>query len=403
MNKVYDDGFIISGAIQDTNSYVSGFLLKINNNFDCILYKEFLDYDTNHYAEFQQCKQTYDKGFILAGTKTSNVYNAYDQDILIVKTDSMGNEQWRKVINLGGVEYARNVIQTPDKGYLFGCYTYNENYLSGDGVIIKLDSLGNTKWTKTLFGPNQDGVPMLALAKDSNIYVATSYAYHTDFMSFSDLKIQTLKLNKNNGNIIWNRQYDTIRTACYPQMIKVDANDNPIIFGCEFLYNGYNYIGSWILKLKPNGDSVLFRTFHKYNDQYANTNQMSDFILADNNSIVITGYVQQDTSLQYLWLVKMDSLGCLQPGCNQTGIKEIYSHKGELSIFPNPATTQTTITYMQLNKESQLQIYNMLGQLVYEEKLGKDSNQTIIITTGFKPGLYKVVAGENSGTLIVNG
>jgi hypothetical protein len=97
----------------------------------------------------------------------------------------------------------------------------------------------------------------------------------------------------------------------------------------------------------------------------------------------------------------MDSMGCLQPNCNTVGIKEIYTQRGELQIFPNPATIQTTISYTHLNKESQLQLYNILGQLVYEEKLPKGSSQTTIDTRTYKRGLYKVVVGESSGTLVV--
>ena len=100
--------------------------------------------------------------------------------------------------------------------------------------------------------------------------------------------------------------------------------------------------------------------------------------------------------------IKTDSLGCLQPGCQYVGVEELQKAKvGELKVYPNPATTQTTITYMQLNKESQLQIYNMLGQKVYEEKLSKGSSQITIDTRAYKKGLYKVVVGESSGTLVI--
>ncbi len=39
----------------------------------------------------------------------------------------------------------------------------------------------------------------------------------------------------------------------------------------------------------------------------------------------------------------------------------------------------------------------MLGQLIYEEKLPKSSNQTILDTRAYKKGLYKVVVGESIG------
>ena len=71
-------------------------------------------------------------------------------------------------------------------------------------------------------------------------------------------------------------------------------------------------------------------------------------------------------------------------------------------FYPNPATTQTTITYSTAEKAIMLQIYNMLGQMLYEEKLSKGSSQTTIDTRAYKRGLYKVVVGESSGTFIIN-
>lgn len=75
-------------------------------------------------------------------------------------------------------------------------------------------------------------------------------------------------------------------------------------------------------------------------------------------------------------------------------INENKKGKSELKIFPNPATTLTTLTYTQLLQPTQLNIYNMLGQLVYEEKLQKGSSQSILDTRIYKRGFYKVVLRE---------
>jgi hypothetical protein len=48
-----------------------------------------------------------------------------------------------------------------------------------------------------------------------------------------------------------------------------------------------------------------------------------------------------------------------------------------------------------------LQIYNMLGQMVYEEKLSNSNSQTTLDTRAYKKGLYKVVVGESNGSLII--
>ena len=144
---------------------------------------------------------------------------------------------------------------------------------------------------------------MLALAKDSNIYVATSYAYYTEFLGFSDLKLQVLKLNKNNGNTIWNRQYDTIRTACYPRMIKVDEIGNPMIIGSEFYpENGDYNEQSWVFKLNSNGDSIFFRRFYKTIDQNTITNRVFDFCTDEEKNIYICGEFSDSNTPQSLWV-----------------------------------------------------------------------------------------------------
>ena len=396
--KTSDGNFYTVGAVQDSIAYPT--LIKINTNFDIVFFKSFNDTIFAD-ASFQQGKVTYDKGFILVGTKPGP--GAYDMDILVIKADSMGNEQWHKFISLGSSnEFARNVIQTPDKGYLLGCYSYdNQISLSGDGIIIKLDSLGNTKWLKTIGGPNQDGVPVVALAKDSNYIVATSYAYYTEFLGFSDLKLQVLKLSRNNGNIIWNKQFDTIRTAYYPVVAKINENGSIIIFGTLFMNNGnVNFQRSFVFKISTNGDS-LFNSQYWNDSTQGSMNQIVDFQEDEQKNIYACGEVYGHYIPQSLWLVKMDSMGCLQPNCNPVEIKEMNTQRGQFQIFPNPATTHTTITYQTAEKALTLQIYNMLGQKVYEEKLAKGSSQTTINITGFKPGLYKVVVGESSGMLLI--
>ena len=62
-----------------------------------------------------------------------------------------------------------------------------------------------------------------------------------------------------------------------------------------------------------------------------------------------------------------------------------------INIYPNPAKEQIIITYPQLNANGQIQVYNTLGQIVYEENLIKSSSQLKLNIQNYKTGLYKVV------------
>jgi hypothetical protein len=266
--------------------------------------------------------------------------------------------------------------------------------------------MGNFEWGRQFGNPiYNDAQALVALAPDSNYIVATAYSDITYPMNGSRLKIQVVKIDKYDGSTIWSKQYDTIRDECHPKMVKVLTDGNIVVIGNEGYWDGIKYyFTSWILKLKPNGDSIYFRRYYKNDNQYTLTNTSWDFCIAEDKSIVTCGYVSMQNDYQKLWLAKMDSLGCLQPGCDPTaGIEEPhYLKPGQLQIYPNPATTQTTITYPTTDKAIILQIYNMLGQLVYEEKLSKGSSQTTLDTRAYKKGLYKVMVGECSASLMLN-
>ena len=389
-----ENGFFSVGTVEDTIE-TNAYLVKFNSNLDTIFLKEYKD-TIVHYLEFQQGKETSDKGFIMIGIRASSA--AYNQDVLVLKTDSMGNEQWRKVINLGSFDIGRNIIQTPDKGYLLGCYNINVNdNNSGDGRILKLDSLGNFEWGSMIGGPKADGVPIVALAKDSNYIVASSYAYITVFGAASDLKIQIVKLDKTDGSIIWNKQYDTIRTINYPSTLKVLENGNIITVGNTDIWDGYNYYGTcWLLKINENGDSLLYRQFYKSNDNYTQSNYVYDFCITEDKSIVTCGYLNTDTAYSYIWLAKMDSLGCLQPGCQYVGVEELQKAKaGELKVFPNPAKDYFIIEFdnAEISKDAVLEITDMLGRKMQSIKI--NTNKIQINTQNFIRGLYHCYLIDN--------
>ena len=105
--KVWDGGFIVCSAKEDTNGYASAFLLKVDKDFNTEFFKEFEDTSFNHFADLQNCKITKDKNFILAGTIQGT--GIHDQDVLFVKTDSLGNQLIRKTYNLGAIDNASSM------------------------------------------------------------------------------------------------------------------------------------------------------------------------------------------------------------------------------------------------------------------------------------------------------
>ncbi|MDD2889390.1 MAG: clostripain-related cysteine peptidase [bacterium] len=92
-------------------------------------------------------QQTFDGGFVIAGRTTS--YGAGDADIWLVKTNSLGNVKWTKTFGGTDYEVAWEVHQTSDSGYILVGTTYSYGAGDADIWLVKTDTAGNTSWSRT--------------------------------------------------------------------------------------------------------------------------------------------------------------------------------------------------------------------------------------------------------------
>ncbi|MBL7191746.1 choice-of-anchor D domain-containing protein, partial [bacterium] len=101
-------------------------------------------------------QQTFDGGYIIAGYTKS--YGAGDEDVFIIKTDVMGNEQWNQTFGCSDQDKGYFVRQTNDNGFIITGYTrFYPSSDSCDVYLIKTDRNGNEEWSQTFgVGDNWD-------------------------------------------------------------------------------------------------------------------------------------------------------------------------------------------------------------------------------------------------------
>ncbi len=146
--------------------------------------------------------QTSDEGYVLAGTTRS--FGAGLDDFWLIKTDAYGNQQWNKTY--GGVDHelASCVVQTKDNGYALVGTTNKSPYASNpaDILLIKTDVLGNVEWTKTFGGPDHERVHSMIQTNDDG------YAIVGSTSSFSaGLDDAYLVKTDAYGNVLWNKTF----------------------------------------------------------------------------------------------------------------------------------------------------------------------------------------------------
>ena len=116
--------------------------------------------------------QTSDGGYIIAGT--TNSFGAGNYDVYVIKLDSLGNVKWTSTIGGTGDDEGVSVVQANDGGYIVAGYTNSFGAGSYDMYVVKLDSGGSIKWTHTIGGAGADFASKIITTKDRG-YVLAGY------------------------------------------------------------------------------------------------------------------------------------------------------------------------------------------------------------------------------------
>jgi hypothetical protein len=147
VKKTMDSGYIISGC---TNSYGAGgldaWLIKTDSLGDTLWTKVYGGY---YHDVASSVIQTPDMGYAFTGLTQL-------MDLYIVKTDSLGSMQWAKCYAGINVEWGYDIQETPGSGYIIIGITSSLGAGAGDIWLLKTDSLGDTLWTKTYGGEDED-------------------------------------------------------------------------------------------------------------------------------------------------------------------------------------------------------------------------------------------------------
>ena len=142
-------------------------------------------------------------------------------------------------------------------------------------------------------------------------------------------------------------------------------------------------------KFTPSGDSIWMRSYYHLNDS-TDRNQIWAFREAPDSGFLHLGQLLDfdndiaPVRVQHFYMLKTDSYGCLQEGCQNIGMSEYPNLGRKISVYPNPTKGQLCIQ-SQIKGEIYFKLWNAQGQVVRSESF---RGQTSLNLAGIKPGVY---------------
>ncbi|MEA3505680.1 MAG: T9SS type A sorting domain-containing protein [Bacteroidota bacterium] len=242
-----------------------------------------------------QVQQTIDGGYIMVGDTESAGAGSFD--VGVIKTDENGVTEWSKTY--GGLyeDRGQSIQLTDDGGYIIAGTTASYGVGGYDIWLIKIDSQGEELWSKTFGGTSWDWGYYVEQTFDGG-YIITGCK---DPGSYSIWDVFLIKTDSQ-GNTMWTKTYggDSYDVA---HCVNQTSDGGYILTGYTYSY-GAGSSDMWLIKTDENGNMEWNNTFGDTEPEHGYS------VVQSENEYIVAGYTKSYGEGDYdVWLVKTDSEG----------------------------------------------------------------------------------------------
>jgi hypothetical protein len=273
-----------------------------------------------------------------------------------------------------------------------------------DIILLRTDSLGNELWRYVYPNPedgvtDSEGNAPIAIDEEGDIIIVSTDLGHEGFeWTYGPWDIKRIEDHGINGfTVVEDFLRDMADTQKIPFELYQLQNGNFAFMGTNSLYHdetvapqaGFYHNYGYVQVMSPDLDSLYSRWYAAFNHlipfNYPRE-YLYDMAECADGGWALAGLSRSWISdslpaTNHAWILKTDSLGCIEPGCQQvTGLREqIFGLQGSLSLYPNPLQRgdELRVSFNPMpggempyaQDDTRLVIYDQLGRMLHEEEL----------------------------------
>jgi len=216
---------------------------------------------------------TTDSGFVIAGTTSS--FGPETTDAYVVRVAGDGDLLWSRRVGGLGYDEAHSVCQTFDGGYAVGGWSTSADTFIQHAWLARLDSGGDTVWTRTYGGTGSSWVSCLIQTADSG-FLLCGGRDSTNSGSFTAYLVRTNSAGVQRWSLTYGVSGADVANAVVP------------FPGGGFAVCGSNFSGNGLallLRVSETGSLVWARNY----GTAANYNWAGTLLVTPDSDLVIAG------------------------------------------------------------------------------------------------------------------
>lgn len=391
--------YYLSRSRVGSNNRISSFLNKFDKDGRLIWMKEYPFEQYDMASGYLGMTLSSDSLGIIFTSSTISPSNLF----VLTHIDSSGSKVWRSNISLStstlSVSHVKPIVRMPDNSIRLAYDNYHST--ETEDYFAKIDSTGHpiAFYTNPLTSKTRD----LQLHPNGNLV----YLSKEDTWSLTEVGGLRVQMLTPDFDPVWTYTYNDgefpgpLNENCFVRTISIHPDGRILVSGNGGPQNMH------LLCFSPEGQLLWKRKLF-----VIDLEPQFGFQVIDNakwgadGSIWVDGYIRSDFSPQKtkVFLIKLDSLGCMQPGCSSTLLTSpteevVVSLKGKCwKLSPNPANTEIVLSAQVgcggSENLDRITVFDHLGHTIASTRLKSAAPYTIDCAT-WPSGMYYVQANVN--------